>query len=323
MELGKRKIWQLAGGDWGRWYADIFLRYGVGLIGEGDAGSWSPERQDKEFGGGFVRWFADQVAEGDVFLLRMGTSRIRAIGIVASEYMYLSQFDDVNGWDLQHGRRVRWFQLPREQEFNRPVFGANPRRFSRTYDKEVVEYAKRFLGSPPTDWQTAPLPELPEEEPAMPDEEIPVRLQEIVGEVRDLHRLFWDRAMFGERPTEDELVAHFVVPLVRALGWPPEQIGVKWRNVDLVIFDRLPRAPENCRLIIEAKRLGTGVEGALKQAKNYLTALGVQRDVIVTDGVRYRMYACEKEFESVAYANLSRLKQKAMELFSRIERRSP
>ena len=49
------------------------------------------------------------------------------------------------------------------------------------------------------------------------------------------------------------------------------------------------------------------MEGALEQAKGYVVALGVPRDVIVTDGIRYRMYAGGREFEPVAYANLARL----------------
>ena len=56
--------------------------------------------------------------------------------------------------------------------------------------------------------------------------------------------------------------------------------------------------------MIEAKRLGAGIEGALEQAKGYVKALGIPRDVIVTDGIRYRMYAADRGFEPVAYANL-------------------
>ena len=41
-------------------------------------------------------------------------------------------------------------------------------------------------------------------------------------------------------------------------------------------------------------------------------------DVVVTDGVRYRMYAGSRAFEPIAYANLSRLKQPAVELFARL-----
>ena len=110
------------------------------------------------------------------------------------------------------------------------------------------------------------------------------------------------------------------MPFLRALGWPPERIAVKWRYIDVAVFRALPRTPENCHLVIEAKRLGAGVEGALEQAKGYVEALGIPRDVIVTDGIRYRMYAGDRGFEPVAYANLARLKKPAADLFARMQR---
>lgn len=314
----KRAIWQLAGGPATRPYADVFLKYGVGLIGSGDAGPWTAEREDDEFGGGFVRRFASEVQNGDVFLLRTGISRICAVGIVASEYLYLNQFDDVNGWDLQHARRVRWCKLPQEHTFTTQVFGTNPTRCSRTWNEEVLDYAHRFLNSPPTHWQAAALPELPAEEP--PLEDVPAALQGLVAAANDLVPLLWDRQAFGEHPSEDELIAHFVVPFLRALGWPPERIAIKWRYIDVAVFRALPRTPENCHLVIEAKRLGAGVGGALEQAKGYVEALGTPRDVVVTDGIRYRMYSCQSAFESIAYANLGRLKKPAVELFTRMKR---
>lgn len=36
----KRAVWQISGGPASRPYADVFLKYGVGLIGPGDAGDW-------------------------------------------------------------------------------------------------------------------------------------------------------------------------------------------------------------------------------------------------------------------------------------------
>jgi hypothetical protein len=318
MKASTRGVWQLAAGQASRPYADVFLRHGVGLIGPGDAGPWKPERDDDEFEGGFVRRFANEVQIGDVFLLRTGISKICAVGIVASEYMYLNQFDDVNGWDLQHARRVRWCKLPQEHTFTTQVFGANPTRCSRTWNEEVLDYADRFLNSPPTHWQTTALPELPPEEP--PLEDVPTALQGLVAAANDLVPLLWDRQTFGEHPSEDELIAHFVVPFLRALGWPPERIAVKWRYIDVAVFQALPRTPENCHFVIEAKRLGAGVEGALEQAKGYVEALGAPRDVVVTDGIRYRMYSCQSDFEPVAYANLGRLKKSAAELFARMKR---
>ena len=116
------------------------------------------------------------------------------------------------------------------------------------------------------------------------------------------------------------MIAHFVVPFLRALGWPPEWIAVKWHYIDVAVFKALPRTPENCHFIIEAKQLGAGVEGALGQAKGYVEALGLPRDAIVTDGIRYRMYAGDRDFAPLVYANLARLKQPATDLFARMQR---
>ena len=56
-------------------------------------------------------------------------------------------------------RRVRWCRLPVEHKFGGSVFGANPPRCSRVLNPEVVDFAVRFLKSPPTLWQNAPLPD--------------------------------------------------------------------------------------------------------------------------------------------------------------------
>ncbi len=313
-----RTIWQLSGGPASRSYADVFIRHAVGLLGPGDPGRWHSERSDEDFDGSFVRRFASEVSIGDVVLLRTGLSKIRAVGVVAGDYEYLNQFDDVNGWDLQHGRRICWRELPVEYEFGSSVFGANPPRFSRVGSDVVVDYARRFVVSPPTFWQETPLPALPAEEPLL--DEPPEAVRNVVAVVNDLHPLLWDRERFGEHPTEDELVAHFVVPLLGALGWPPERIAVKWRYIDVALFTALPRTPDHCHLVVEAKRLGAGVEGALKQARGYVQALGVPRDIVVTDGVRYRLYAAAQDFAPAAYANLVRLKRPALDLFNRLKR---
>lgn len=58
-----------------------------------------------------------------MIMLREGAARIISIGLVASDYQYLPQFDDVNGWDLQHGRRVRWGPHS-PYSFAAPFFGS-------------------------------------------------------------------------------------------------------------------------------------------------------------------------------------------------------
>lgn len=322
----ERSVYQVSSGSWNRTYADVFLKYGVALVGPGDPGPWSPERYAYDFSlgrGGFIGRFAEEVMGGDIFLLRTGITSIRAVGIVAGDYLYLNQFEDVNGWDLQHCRRVRWCELPSEHDFGSKVFGANPTRISRVHQRAVTAYAESFVNSPPIEWQTAPLPALPEEE--APLTHVPEGLGEIVGVASDLHGLYTDPARLGRWPSETEIVAHLVVPFLRALGWLPEQIAVEWGSigrskVDIAVFGELPRSPKNCRFVLEAKVLGTGVEGALGQAKGYVESLGMACDVVVTDGIRYRMYAGDRNFEPVAYANLMRLKQSATDLFERMKR---
>jgi hypothetical protein len=57
--------------------------------------------------------------------------------------LYVNAFDDVNGWDLQHARRVRWCRLPAQHVFAGSTFGANPPRCSRVWSQDVVEFADR------------------------------------------------------------------------------------------------------------------------------------------------------------------------------------
>jgi len=316
-------VWQIGSGTASRTYAGVFLDHGVGLIGPGYAGPWHAGRPDDDYDeAGYVRWLASEVEAGDVFLLRKGLATISAIGLVCGDYQFLPQFDDVNGWDLSHGRRVRWCPLPEDHDFGDSVFGAIPRRISRVRTEAVIDYAQRFLNSPPTDWQTAPLPPLPAQQPPLQDNEIPESIRDLVLQARDLDSLMWDTRQFPVRPSEAELIAHFTVPLLRALGWLPEHIAIGMDYRDVTLFRTLPRVPENCHLVIEAKRPGEGLEGARPQGVGYVQALGVPRDLVVTDGIRYRFYDCQKDFAPAAYANLPNLKASALSLFARLKRPS-
>jgi hypothetical protein len=131
--------------------------------------------------------------------------------------------------------------------------------------------------------------------------------------------LYQDFDRFGQPPSEDEVVAHFVVPLLRELGWPPEHIGVKWRFVDVALFRALPRSSATCELVIEAKRLGVGADAALDQARGYVTTLTLECDVVVTDGIRWRRYARAMDYAPSGYANLSRPKARAADLFASLQ----
>ena len=316
-----RTIWQIAAGTADRDYTNLFLRHDIALIGPGWPGEWSADRSDEEFEGNFVRLFASELRIGDTLLLRKGRSIIRAVGLVESDYEFFEQFDDVNGWDLQHGRRVRWHELSKPHDFGKPVFGNSPSRISRVWSNEVVEYSNRLFASYFADLQARSLNSLL---PKLEDIDSPPKeLQEIVNKARG--HSYWDKEKFGVLPSEAELVAHYVVPLLRALGWSIELIAVEWDKIDVCVFSKFPRTVKHCHLLIEAKRLGTGFEYASQQAFEYASRLDIQCDVVVTDGIRYRMYEAIKdsnpiEYEQVAYANLSNLKKPSLELFDRMRK---
>jgi hypothetical protein len=255
---------------------------------------------------------------GDWIVLRTGASTIQSVGIVASDYLYLPQFDDVNGWDLQHARRVRWVKNLNPYTFHTSLFGANQPRLSQVNHPDVLDYVQRVIQSPPIRWQTEPLPPLPSEEPAL--DRPPPAIADLVAHALDLGPLYADPQRFGDAPAEHEMVTHYVVPLLRALGWPPERIALEWRRIDVALFHRLPRSPANCHFIIEAKRPAVGVESALHQGQLYLQTLNIHCDIVVTDGLRYRLYAADQDYQPLAYANLARLKQSSLALFERIKR---
>lgn len=318
----ERTVWQIWSGPGSGLFAEAFLRHGVALLGPAGPGRWNSERSvedyldDEENGGATIGRFAAEMQVGDIVLMRTGPDRVTAIGIVATPYEFLECFDDVNGWDIPHGRRVRWFPLPAPYSFPAPVF-ASGHRYSKVQNKDVRAYAHSFILSPPTAWQESPLSPLPEEEPLL--DPVPDHLRGLVGTALDLHRLYWNATHFGERPKEDEFVAHYVVPILRSMGWPPERIAIKWRNIDVALFDRLPRIPQNCKFIVEAKRPGVSLDAALTQARRYLDAIGVSRDILLTDGIRYHLYDPTRNFARAAYANLARLKSSGTCLFDRIK----
>lgn len=296
---------------------EFFLKYGVALIWPGDSGHWKPGRYEYNYAlSDWIKWFAETMAEGDVILLRTGMTKICALGVIVGKYSYEDRFDDVFGYDLQHCRRVRWCRLPEEYDFSESVFTKG--RFSKVRKISVQDYVSNFISSPPTVWKEAPLPKLPPEESLL--KLVPPVLNEIIAQAQDLTSLYHDLEGFGDLPSEDELVAHYVVPFLKALGWHTEHIAIQWRYIDIAVFNTLPREPENCRFIIEAKRLGAGVEEALIQAIKYVEKFNTPRDIIITDGIRYRVFSCNEGFKRVAYANLIRLKESASDLFSRLQR---
>ena len=182
----------------------------------------------------------------------------------------------------------------------------------------MVEFAERFLNSPPTYWQTAPLPSFPPK--SRRSTMCPPRCREIVAQAADLVPLFQHVQSFGEPPSEDELIAHFIVPFLRALGWPPERIAVKWRYIDVAVF-------RPCRA---RRRTATSLSRRSAWVRASKARCSRQRDTWRRSGFRATSSSptvfatgctpSDLGFEPLAYANLARLKKPATDLFARMKR---
>ena len=86
-------------------------------------------------------------------------------------------------------------------------------------------------------------------------------MRELVGQAHDYALLAEDRSQFPEYPSEHEIVGTL---LFRSCGCSVGRSsslassGGAWM---CALFRSLPRLPESCQFVIEAKRFGAGVKG--------------------------------------------------------------
>ncbi len=326
MNLSRKAVWQQAAGDTVRDYADICLKWGVILNGPGYAGAW-PACADRLKGDDRsarkitdLRRFAEEMADGDVVVLRLGTSKVVAVGQIVGPYVWHSEFGDVDGWDLEHVRRVRWLWSCLE----------SPKTFAK-YALKQGDTTQRVTSPTVTEWLGALTLHTPARVPSIPQlpevgsvNEISVdtvseflfnhgvasnSISNLISEVGELTRIaMWYR--HGHMPSEHETVAYLVVPLLRALGWTPQRMAVEWNKVDLALFDRLPRRDESLEVVVEAKKMGQSCLSAKSQAQRYAQGKTGCKRLIVTDGIRYGVYVRDVDgsFSLHAYLNLTRLR---------------
>jgi hypothetical protein len=327
MDIAKKKIWQQASGDTDRNYSDLCIKWDVILNGPGKPCKW-PEcvpflRADNRSSRKItdLRRFAEEMTDGDLVVLRLGTSLVPAVGQVVGPYEWHDGFGDIDGWDLQHVRRVRWLWTNSE----------TPKVFS-TYDLKQGDTTQRLSEGPVMKWLSSlhiaesahqrPLATLPD---ALDSDAISVpeiseflfdhgvasaSITNLVNEIGELSRIakWYQRAGM---PSEHETVAYLVVPLLRALGWTPQRMAVEWNRVDLALFERLPRGDQTLRVVVEAKKMDNSCLTAKSQALAYADGKANCHRLIVTDGLRYGVFVRndQEEFHLYAYMNLTRLRR--------------
>lgn len=331
MEIGSRGVWQQAAGDTNRDYSELCLRWGVILNGPGEAGEWPGcESRLREQGWSSkklsdLRRFADEMQDGELVVLRIGTGTVCGVGVIVGPYEWSNAFGDVDGWDLQHVRRVRW--LWRRHEAPR-VFDTYAMKLGDTtqrLDSPMVTQWLEELQIPAEAWEH-PLPALPPAPVEVKAEEVAeflfdrgvaaASITSLLGQIGELTRIakWYQRA---GRPSEHETVAYLVVPLLRVLGWTPQRMAIEWNRVDVALFHQLPRSDATLRVVVEAKRMDRSCLTALSQAEAYAKGKEQCHRLIVTDGMRYGVYVRSggDAFELYAYLNLARLRDAAPAYF--------
>ena len=322
MDIGNRTIWQQAAGDKDRNYIKICLKWDVILNGPGNAGKLPEAKVALREDGWSSRKitdllrFSEEIKEGDIVVLRLGTNEVYGVGTIVGNYEWNDEFSDIDGWDLQHIRRVRWLWEGKE---NFPTYSLKQGDTTQLLDSESVKNWLIQLDIPKKKFnkELIPLPKKETKEPIsfekiseyLFDEGISSNsIQMLMSEIDELVRIAkWYKN--NNNPSEFETVTYLVVPLLRALGWTPQKMAIEWNKVDVALFSQLPRNDNNLKIVVEAKKKGNSCLSAKSQAQSYSEGKENCNRLIVTDGLRYGIYIREKDkYKLYAYLNLTSLK---------------
>lgn len=150
MNISDRTVWQQASGDTDRDYSELCLKWGVILNGPGYAGPWpdcrkiliedriSPKKITD------LKRFCEEIRDGDIIILRSGTSKVLGVGQVVGGYEWRDEFGDIEGWNIQHVRRVRWVWTGKE----------SPQQFD-TYALKQGDTTQKLDKGPVMEWLEA------------------------------------------------------------------------------------------------------------------------------------------------------------------------
>lgn len=316
-------IWQIAAGDGNREYSDVFLRFGVILIGPGSHGDYFENRDiyDDTFPHDykvFYQRFMEDMQTGDLVILKnphgKNKWKIVAVGKVRSDYFHTEVFEEVDGWGLQHCRKVKW-KRPAG-----PTIISGLRRgtlFRVNVDNQIPREKAQKIWRNGVAVQSERIPELAED---LEDEQLIdlLMVSGLSGNDADIiTRTIWrirrlakwyvsQNRDFGEH----EIRTFLIVPLLIALGFPEQRIRIEWKKIDISIFESpFPSEQENPVIILETKRLHDGLRYAPDQAKDYLENYPNCCFFIVSNGIHYKLFQkIEGKWQFRAYANLLSLK---------------
>ena len=255
----------------------------------------------------FLRTLAESVAKDDLVILKRPSGiswEILAVGKVVSDYMHCETFGDVDGWDLQHCRKVEW----RTPQNPTVIDGLRRGTLYGVSKDEPINEVKHIWSNGSV---VAPTP-IPPVEPEITVEELvdsimvfglsATTASTIADTIWKLRRIANWYSGHGADVGEHEIRTFLIVPLLTSLGWPEQKIKIEWNNIDVSVFDVPYSKKANPVLLIESKRLWDGLLYAPTQAEQYPSC----KLFIVSDGIRYKLYELEEfGWKYTAYMNLA------------------
>ena len=331
MNIHGKTIWQQAAGDTNRNYVKLCLDWDVILNGPGENGCW-PDceeslRKDKwsERKITDLRRFCEGMKCGDLVVLRLGTSFVYGVGQIVGGYKWCEAFNDVDGWDIGHVRRVLWLWKSN---------GTPPKKFD-TYTLKLGDTTQR-LGAPDVErWlrsletsqaeRTREMVDLPKVGKPLDLGEISEHMfdhgvasnsiNSLLEQIGELTRIAnWYHRQQAP-PSENETISYLVAPLLRSLGWTPQKMAIEWNRIDIALFANVPREEGFLSAVVEVKKINASSLSAFEQAERYARQYKNCNRVILTDGLRYGVFwkdeedlGQEQKFRLRAYMNLTSLR---------------
>jgi|SRR5215217_5692330 len=302
------EYWQVGAGyggesGGGRAYHDIFLDYGVMLIGPGEYGDYRVDAQvyGHKRDGRQVQRLAREVKPGHKVALKRPAGHrweVLAVGEVKSDYEWMPVFDDVEGWDIRHGRRVEW----RKPADGSKIMGGFTRGTLNKVEKAETKQAIEQMWN--SGQQTAPS-SLPSPAEKLRDDDLTDILVEdgveikqageivrTIEEIRDLAQWYRERVREGIKVKEHETRSFLIVPLLLALGWPEQKLKIEWHNIDIAFFDNpYSEDTDQCVMILESKKLLESLASrTIHQAYEYAVKYPRCRQAVVSDGCSYKLF---------------------------------
>jgi hypothetical protein len=324
-------VWQIAAGEPGRDYRELFLDHDIMIMGPSERGevksnnyaigpAHSPQRQ--------VHHFANDPKPGDRVLMRLAHEVI-AVGQIPAEpehqYYFDTTYNCVYGWHLGHRRRVIWaegYKLGELADVYRKAF--QKPTFTQVHEQGILKIVRNIEST----YFERSLKELPNVDTSTyTDDDLGNKLfqagisnkniTDIIIALNQAERLcswYSKKAKSGRIPSESEVITHIILPILLGLGWSHQQIAVEWNHVDIAFFKQMPSKSENCIMILEAKDWGSPLINTLEQPKKYIDNLKLKnvKHILTADGENLYMY--EKSADNwspnpVGYINVKLLQK--------------